>query len=94
MTIGQREDVRNPTNEMWSPAYDLPHLVIQQPHTIHHPDAIVVHLEDAPPADGAVVCTLRLPGLAALAEPRPPGVSPVCMCKHELSSQQQAERWQ
>ena len=35
------------------------------------------HLEHAAPRDGAVVCALRLPGLAALAEARPARVPPV-----------------
>jgi hypothetical protein len=55
------------------------HLVVQEPHAVHHPDAVMVHPEDATTADGAVVGALRLPRLAALAEARPPWVSPVCM---------------
>jgi hypothetical protein len=35
------------------------------------------HSEHAAPHDAAVVCAFRLPGLAVLAEPRPPGVSPI-----------------
>lgn len=45
-------------------------LVVEQANTVDHPDAIVVHLQDTSARDAAVVCTLRLPSGAALAEAR------------------------